>query len=360
MLDALTGLQNRRHFDRALAPLVDEAKSRSRPLALMVFDIDHLKEVNDAFGHEAGDHLLQSLTLRVKALIRGTDIFCRLGGDEFVILMPDTTIDIAARVAERVRGGMQGDAFRVGPGKRPVSVTISIGLAESGGDAENLLHRAEKALALSKQAGRNRVFIDAAVMGRKCETAASPPAGDFPPAPSMPSPSVKRKIAVIMAADVAFYSQLVAADEEGTLRLLSAYREVFDDFVRRYEGRVFNTAGDSVMSEFCSAVEAVRAAIDIQEALRTRNLAYPPNRRLQFRIGITIADVVERHGELLGDGVNLAARLESLAEPGGICISRAVHEAVTNKVSVSFRDLGQKSVKNIPTPIHAFVVDWPG
>lgn len=168
-----------------------------------------------------------------------------------------------------------------------------------------------------------------------------------------------RKIAAIMAADVASYSRLVAENEEETLHLLADYREVFDDFVDRYGGRVFNAAGDSVMSEFSSAVEATRAAIDIQEALRTRNLSHPPNRWLQFRIGITIADVVERQGELLGDGVNLAARLESLAEPGGICISRSVHEAVANKVSVMFRDIGECGVKNIPTPIHAFLVEWP-
>ena len=162
--------------------------------------------------------------------------------------------------------------------------------------------------------------------------------------PRRPTRPLSRKIAAIMAADVASYSRLVAENEEETLHLLAAYREVFDDFVDRYGGRVFNTAGDLVMSEFSSAVEAMRAAIDIQEALRTRNLSHPPNRWLQFRIGITIADVVERRGELLGDGVNLAARLESLAEPGGICISRSVHEAVANKVSVLFRDIGEREV----------------
>jgi class 3 adenylate cyclase len=171
---------------------------------------------------------------------------------------------------------------------------------------------------------------------------------------------ITRKIASIMAADVASYSRLVAENEEETLHLLSTYREIFYDFVDRYGGRVFNLAGDSVMSEFSSAVEAMRAALDIQEALRTHNLPHPPNRRLLFRIGITIADVVERQGELLGDGVNLAARLESLASPGGICVSRAVHEVVANKVSATFRDLGEKTVKNIPTPVHAYVVDWSG
>ena len=171
---------------------------------------------------------------------------------------------------------------------------------------------------------------------------------------------MKRKMAAILAADVAGYSRLVAEAEEETLTRLGSYREVFDDFVRRAGGRIFNTAGDSVMCEFDSAVDAVRCAIDIQESLRTRNRALPPGRRLEFRIGITIGDVVERGGDLLGDGVNIAARLESLAEPGGICVSRSVHEAVANKVSVPFRDIGERQVKNIPNRVHAFVVAWPG
>jgi class 3 adenylate cyclase len=262
-------------------------------------------------------------------------------------------------VAERLRSGMQGASFRLGTENRLVSVTISIGLVESSGDGSDVLPRAEKALRHSKQAGRNRVFIDAAATATSSETAYAATEGGFFATPWKPEHTVKRKIAAIMAADVAFYSQLVAADEEGTLRLLSSYRAVFDDFVRRYDGRIFNTAGDSIMSEFSSAVESVRAAMDIQEALRTHNVAYPLNRRLQFRIGITIADVVERQGELLGDGVNLASRLESLAEPGGICISHSVHEAVINKLSVSFSDLGHKTLKNIPTPVHAFLVHWP-
>src|SRR4051812_41104447 len=170
---------------------------------------------------------------------------------------------------------------------------------------------------------------------------------------------MKRKIAAILAADVAGYSRLVAEDEEETLRRLGGYRQVFDDFVRRSGGRIFNTAGDSVMCEFDSAVEAVRCAIDVQESLRTRNLSLPQSRRLEFRMGITIGDVVERDGDLLGDGVNIAARLESLAEPGGICVSRSVHEAVANKISVPFRDIGERKVKNIPNRVHAFVVDWP-
>jgi adenylate cyclase len=168
---------------------------------------------------------------------------------------------------------------------------------------------------------------------------------------------MNRKIAAIFAADVAGYSKLVAEDEEETLRRLASYRAVMDDFIQRAGGRIFNTAGDAVLAEFSSAVEAVRCAIDIQESLRTRNLAYPASRAMSFRIGITIGDVVERNGDLLGDGVNIAARLEGIAPIGGICISRAVHEQVANKLSVQFADIGEQQVKNIPTPVHAYKFD---
>ncbi len=165
---------------------------------------------------------------------------------------------------------------------------------------------------------------------------------------------MKRKIAAIFAADIAGYSRLVAEDEEETLRRLASYRSVMDDFIARANGRIFNTAGDAVLAEFSSAVEAVRCAIDIQESLRTRNMAYPASRQMSFRIGITIGDVVERDGDLLGDGVNIAARLEGIAPVGGICISRTVYEQVANKLSVQFADIGEQQVKNIPTPVHAY------
>jgi class 3 adenylate cyclase len=171
---------------------------------------------------------------------------------------------------------------------------------------------------------------------------------------------MRRKIAAILAADVAGYSRLVAAAEEETLQRFGEYRAVFDDAVARHGGRIFNTAGDAVMCAFESAVECVRAAVTIQDALGARNAGLPQNRRLQFRIGITIGDVVERGTDLLGDGVNIAARLEGLAPPGGICVSRSVHEAVANKVAAPFRDLGPQRLKNIPTPVHAFVVERPG
>jgi adenylate cyclase len=165
---------------------------------------------------------------------------------------------------------------------------------------------------------------------------------------------VKRKISAILAADIAGYSKLVAEDEEETLRRLATYRSVFDDFVARGGGRIFNTAGDAVLSEFPSSVEAVRCAVDIQESIRTHNLAYPPNRQMSFRIGITVADVVEREGDLLGDGVNVAARLGDIAPAGGICVSHNVYEQVVNKLSIRFEDLGQKQVKNMPSAIHAY------
>ena len=168
---------------------------------------------------------------------------------------------------------------------------------------------------------------------------------------------MKRKIAAIFAADIAGYSRLVAEDEEETLRRLASYRAVMDDFIARAGGRIFNTAGDAVLAEFSSAVEAVRCAIDIQESLRTRNMAYPSSRQMSFRIGITVGDVVERDGDLLGDGVNIAARLESIAPVGGICVSRTVHEQVANKLSVHFADIGEQQVKNIPNPVHAFNVE---
>jgi adenylate cyclase len=167
---------------------------------------------------------------------------------------------------------------------------------------------------------------------------------------------MKRKIAAIFAADVVGYSRMMAEDEEDTLQCLASYRKVMDDFIAKGSGRIFNTGGDSVFAEFSSSVEAVRAAIDIQEALRSHNLQRTPNRQMVFRIGITVGDVVERDGDLLGDGVNIAARLEGLAEPGGICVSRSIYEQVANKVAVRFSDIGEQQVKNIPQPVHAYAI----
>src|SRR5712692_10738743 len=168
------------------------------------------------------------------------------------------------------------------------------------------------------------------------------------------APFMKRKIAAIMAADIAGYSRLVAEDEEETLRRLESYRAVFADFVSRFSGRIFNTAGDAILAEFPSAVDAVRCATEVQAALRTRNDHLPPEQRMWFRIGVNLGDVIVQGGDLLGDGVNVAARIQTVADPGGICISGSVYDQIQNKLSLQFRQLGEKSFKNIAQPIRTF------
>jgi class 3 adenylate cyclase/Tfp pilus assembly protein PilF len=168
--------------------------------------------------------------------------------------------------------------------------------------------------------------------------------------------TVKRKIAALLAADIAGYSRLIAEDEEETLRRLRDYQGAFTGYIERAGGRVFKTAGDSILAEFPSAVDALRCAIEVQESLRSRNLAYPMSRQMAYRVGLTIGDVVEQDGDLLGDGVNIAARLESLAQPGGICISKGMHDAVSNKLSAKYVDMGSHQVKNMPVPVHVFSV----
>jgi adenylate cyclase len=151
---------------------------------------------------------------------------------------------------------------------------------------------------------------------------------------------VKRRLAAILAADVEGYSRLMRADEEATFEALAEYREVLDGLICRHDGRVFNTGGDSVLAEFGSAVEAVRCAISIQEEIATRNSELPDDRKLRFRIGINVGDVMVKGDDLFGDGVNVAARLEGLAEAGGVCISGSVLEQIKHKLSLAFEDMG--------------------
>lgn len=165
---------------------------------------------------------------------------------------------------------------------------------------------------------------------------------------------VQRKLTTILAADVAGYARLMRADEEATLRTLGEYREIIDGSVTRHDGRVFGTGGDSVLAEFGSAVEAVRCAVEIQEELAARNGSRPEDRRMWFRIGINVGDVMVRDGELFGDGVNLAARLEGEAEPGGIWVSGSAHDHVRGKLSFRFEDMGPRQLKNIAEPVPAF------
>jgi len=172
---------------------------------------------------------------------------------------------------------------------------------------------------------------------------------------------MRRKLAVILASDVAGYSRLVAADEEDTVRRFRAAAALFGERVERHRGRVFNTAGDAILAEFESAVDAARCAVDIQDANNAQNAAVEEARKLLFRIGIAIGDVlVLDNGDLLGDGVNIAARLEGIAEPGGICISEDVRTHVLNKISAGFVDLGEQTLKNIPRGIRAYRIGAPG
>ncbi len=167
---------------------------------------------------------------------------------------------------------------------------------------------------------------------------------------------MERKLAAILAADVAGYSRLMGADEEGTLDALRAHREVVDGLIATHRGRVFNSAGDSVVAEFGSAVEAINCAVEIQQEMAERNEAVTKDRRLEFRIGINIGDVMAEGGNLFGDGVNVAARLQELAEPGGICVARNVYSQVKHKVGVAFDSLGEHRIKNIAEPVSVYCV----
>ncbi|MGL4967707.1 MAG: AAA family ATPase [Inquilinus sp.] len=167
---------------------------------------------------------------------------------------------------------------------------------------------------------------------------------------------VRRRIAAILAADVVGYSRLVGMDEEATLATLKAYREIIDGLVARHEGRIFGSAGDSVVAEFASPVEALRCAVDIQLAIDSRNTDLPEPSRMRFRIGINLGDVVLDGDNLLGDGVNIAARLEALAPAGGVCISEAVYVQVRDRLLLNFLDLGEQKVKNIARPVRVYRV----
>lgn len=168
---------------------------------------------------------------------------------------------------------------------------------------------------------------------------------------------MRRKLTVILASDVAGYSRLVAADEEDTVHRFSEAARRFSATVAKYQGRVFNTAGDAILAEFDSAVDATRCAIEIQKDNNAQNTATADGKKLLFRIGIAVGDVlVAENGDLLGDGVNIAARLEGIAQPGGICISDDVRMHVLNKVQANFADLGEQSLRNIPRPVRTFIL----
>ncbi|MBV8122027.1 MAG: adenylate/guanylate cyclase domain-containing protein [Alphaproteobacteria bacterium] len=171
------------------------------------------------------------------------------------------------------------------------------------------------------------------------------------------SPAVERKLAAIFAADVADYSRLMGADEVGTLRRLQAYRVILDELIAVHRGRIFNTAGDSVVADFASAVDAVECALAVQQAIARENATRPPEQQMWFRIGVHVGDVIIEGSNLYGDTVNIAARLEALAEPGGVCLSGAVRDQIGTRLPVSFTPLGEQRVKNIAEPVRTFKLD---
>ncbi len=174
----------------------------------------------------------------------------------------------------------------------------------------------------------------------------------------MADPHVDQRLAAILAADVAGYSRLMEADERATVATLDIYRGVFQEQVTAHGGRIVDTAGDSVLAVFLSAIGAVEAAIAIQDELRGRNESLPEDQRMHFRLGVNLGDVIEKDdGSIYGSGVNVAARLEGLAEPGGICLSGSAHEQVEGKIDLGFQDIGEHEVKNIVRPVRAYRVD---
>ena len=172
----------------------------------------------------------------------------------------------------------------------------------------------------------------------------------------MTSEKFKRKLTAILSADVKGYSRLMGEEEEGTLRTLSAYKELMAGFIQHHRGRVVSTSGDSLLAEFVSVVAAVQCAVEIQKELKSRNADLPENRGMEFRIGINLGDVVEEGDSIYGDGVNIAARVQSLADGGGVCISGTVHEHIKNKLAFSYEYLGEQTVKNIAEPVRVYRV----
>ena len=167
-----------------------------------------------------------------------------------------------------------------------------------------------------------------------------------------------RRLAAIVSLDVAGYSRLMGSDDSGTLAALKAHRrELIDPKINEYGGRIVKTTGDGLLLEFPSVVDAVRCAVDVQRGMAERNEGIAPDRRLDFRIGINVGDIIIDGDDIFGDGVNVAARLQALSEPGGICVSRVVRDQVLDKLSFAFEDLGAQQVKNIARPVDVFRVD---
>jgi adenylate cyclase len=170
----------------------------------------------------------------------------------------------------------------------------------------------------------------------------------------MSDKGLNRKLAAIISADGVGYSRMMSDNESGTIKTITVYRELMATLIQMHRGKVVDSPGDSILAQFASVVDAVQCAVDIQKELKIKNEELSENRRMEFRIGINLGDVVQEAERIYGDGVNIAARLESLAEAGGICISRNVYEQIENKLTLGYEYLGEQSVKNIPKPIRAY------
>src|SRR5262245_55848512 len=168
---------------------------------------------------------------------------------------------------------------------------------------------------------------------------------------------MEHRLAAIVAADMVGYSRLMEADERGTLARLRTHRiELIDPVIEKSNGRIIKTTGDGMLVEFQSVADAVRCSIEIQERMRRRNSDVPADRRIEFRIGINLGDIIFEEGDIFGDGVNIAARVEQLAEVGGICVTAAVHNQVDGRLEAIFEDLGEKPLKNITRPVRVYRV----
>ncbi|HTZ68740.1 MAG TPA: adenylate/guanylate cyclase domain-containing protein, partial [Roseiarcus sp.] len=170
----------------------------------------------------------------------------------------------------------------------------------------------------------------------------------------------ERRLAAILAADVAGYSRLMGRNEDQTVRDLEAHKEVLLPLIAKHGGSIVNIAGDGIVAQFPSAVRAVECAVAMQKIMGERNVDVPKERQMLLRIGVNLGDIIHDSDKTYGDGINVAARLEPLAEPGGICISATVREAIFGKLGLPLRDVGEKSLKNIARPVHVYEIQPPG
>jgi adenylate cyclase len=178
---------------------------------------------------------------------------------------------------------------------------------------------------------------------------------------SLATEHVERRLAAVLAADVAGYSRLMGTDEEGTLgRLKSVRKALVDPTIASHRGRIVKTTGDGMLVEFASAVDAVRNAVEIQRGMAEQNTAVPQDQRIEFRIGVHVGDIIFDDNDIFGDGVNIAARLEGIAEPGGVCMSDDAYRQVRGKVEIDCDDMGPQSLKNIAEPMRAWRVRLTG